>query len=229
MSVNLENRRKPKETAKYSVSMCKDKGKAKFFLDGETKEQFIKLYPKYPNSRIMKLFGISVSTVDRFRRELSLHKDMKAIRKEQGKALKKTCTKNGYYDSLKGKRPSEACIEATKRLRAAGFTPITRLKETNPRKYRAAMAKKSAARKELMRLEALREQYGLGRKTKIRIVQNKIKHVASAYKCYTIKKANYFADQESPFNICFDSQTQRSEKMEKTAAKHGLHVLQGDE
>ena len=209
--------------------MCKDKGKAKFFLDGETKEQFIKLYPKYPNSRIMKLFGISVSTVDRFRRELSLHKDMKAIRKEQGKALKKTCTKNGYYDSLKGKRPSEACIEATKRLRAAGFTPITRLKETNPRKYRAAMAKKSAARKELMRLEALREQYGLGRKTKTRIVQNKIKHVASAYKCYMIKKANYFADQESPFNICFDSQTQRSEKKEKTAAKHGLHVLQGDE
>lgn len=209
--------------------MCKDKGKAKFFLDGETKEQFIKLYPKYPNSRIMKLFGISVSTVDRFRRELSLHKDMKAIRKEQGKALKKTCTKNGYYDSLKGKRPSEACIEATKRLRAAGFTPITRLKETNPRKYRAAMAKKSAARKELMRLEALREQYGLGRKTKIRIVQNKIKHVASAYKCYMIKKANYFADQESPFNICLDSQTQRSAKMEKTAAKHGLHVLQGDE
>lgn len=229
MSVKLEKRRKPQEPAKYPVSMRKDKGKPKFFLDGETKEQFIKLYPKYTNFRIMKLFGISASTVDRFRRELSLHKDMKAIRKEQVKSYKNTCKKNGYFQSLKGKRPSEACIEATKRLRAAGFTPITRLKETNPRKYRAAMAKKSAARKELMRLEALREQYGLKRKTKIKIVQNKIKHNASAYKYYMIKKANYFADQESPFNICFDSQTQRSAKMEKTAAKHGLHLIQGDE
>lgn len=229
MSVNLEKRRKPKVAAKYPVSMCRDNGKPKFFLDGETKEQFIKLYPKYTNFRIMKLFGISASTVDRFRRELSLHKDMKAIRKEQVKSYKNTCKKNGYFQSLKGKRPSEACIEATKRLRAAGFTPITRLKETNPRKYRAAMAKKSATRKELFRIEALREQYGLKRKTKIKIVQNKIKHNASAYKYYMIKKANYFADQESPFNICFDSQTQRSAKMEKTAAKHGLHILQGDE
>lgn len=229
MSVSIEKRRKPKEVGKWPVPMLRVKGRLKYVLDGEAKEQFIKLYPKNPNYKMMKMFGLSSSTVQRFCRELGLKKNKKAILKIQAKTLKKTCTENGYYASLKGKRPSDACIEATKKLRAAGFSPILRLKELNPKKYKKALEKRSEERKNLVKMERLREEYGLKRKTKIKIVQNKITHNACTYKSYMVKKANYFSFRDNPFEVYYDSFTQRSEKMEATAARHGLRVLQGEE
>lgn len=91
----------------------------------------------------MQWFGISFSTLQRFKRELGLEKDMRAIRKQQAKDAKKICEKNGYYDSIRGKAPSEACLEATRRLRASGFHPVKQLKDDNPRKYKRVLRKKS--------------------------------------------------------------------------------------
>lgn len=45
-----------------------------------------------------------------------------------------------------------------------------------------------------------------------------------------IKACNYFADPlGDPHIICYDSDTQRSERREATAAKHGLKVVEADE
>ena len=205
-------------------------GVKEYYLEGELKERFCKLFPKNSNRRMMAWFGISFSTLQRFKHEFGLEKDMQAIRKQQAKDIKKICEKNGYYASIRGKAPSEACLEATRQLRASGFHPIKQIKATNPRKYKRLMRKKSEQRKELYRKEQLRAFYGLERQTNLRIPSSPLSHSASSHKHAMIKSCNYFADPlGDPHIICYDSETQRSARREATAAKHGLKVVEADE
>ena len=229
---NTKTPNKPIGKAKWQVPMRPHHkgGKDQYYLEGELKERFCKLFPKNSNRRLMKWFGISFSTLQRFRRELGLQKDMRAIRKQLAKDIKKTCEKNGYYDSLRGHAPSEACMEATRQLRASGFHPLKQLKANNPRKYKRLMRKKSEQRKELWRKERMRMVYGLERRTKLRLPLNSLTHAASACKYMMIRECNYFADPDGDSHIiCYDSETQRSARREATAAKHGLKVVEADE
>ena len=229
---NTKTPSKPTTVAKWQVPMRpKHKSGAKeYYLEGELKERFCKLFPKNSNRRMMTWFGISFSTLQRFKREFGLEKDMQAVRKQQAKDVKKICERNGYYASIRGKKPSEAAIEATRRLRASGFTPIKQLKANNPRKYKRMLRKRSEQRKELWRKERLRAFYGLERKTHLRIPSNPMSRKAIAHKYAMIKVCNYFADPlGDPHIICYDSETQRSARREATAAKHGLKVVEADE
>ena len=229
---NTKTPTKPTTAAKWQVPMRPNvkSGAKEYYLEGELKERFCKLFPKNSNRRLMKWFGISFSTLQRFRRELGLQKDMRAIRKQLSKDIKKTCEKNGYYDSLRGHAPSDACQEAARKMRADGFHPIKQLKATNPRKYKRLMRKKSEQRKELWRKEQLRAFYGLERKTNLCIPSSPLSHSASAHKHAMIKCCNYFADPlGDPHVICYDSETHRSARRETTAAKHGLKVMEVDE
>lgn len=229
---NTKTPLKPTTAAKWQVPMRPHHkgGKDQYYLEGELKERFCQLFPKNSNRRLMKWFGISFSTLQRFRRELGLQKNMRAIRKQLAKDIKKTCEKNGYYDSLRGNAPSEACQEAARKMWAAGFHPIKLLKANNPRKYKLMLRKKSEQRKELWRKERLRMVYGLERRTKLRLPLNSLTHAASACKYMMIRKCNYFADPDGDSHIiCYDSETRRSARREATAAKHGLKVVEADE
>lgn len=223
---------KPTTAAKWQVPMRQNEksGMKEYYLEGELKERFCQLFPKNSNRRLMKWFGISFSTLQRFRRELGLQKDMRAIRKQLAKDIKKTCEKNGYYDSLRGHAPSEACQEAARKMWADGFHPMKQLKATNPRKYKRLLRKKSEQRKELWRKERLRAFYGLERQTNLRIPDYRMSRKAIAQKHAMIKCCNYFADPDGDSHIiCYDSETQRSARREATAAKHGLKVVEADE
>ena len=229
---NTKTPLKPTTPAKWQVPMRPNpkRGAKEYYLEGELKERFCKLFPKNSNRRLMAWFGISFSTLQRFKRELGLEKDMQAVRKQQAKDIKKICERNGYYDSIRGKAPSEACLEATRQLRASGFHPMKQLKATNPRKYKRLMRKKSEQRKELWRKERLRAFYGLERQTNLRIPSNPMLRRATAHKYAMIKCCNYFADPlGDPHIICYDSETQRSARREATATKHGLKVVEADE
>ena len=229
---NTKTPNKPTTAAKWHVPMRPNakSGVKEYYLEGELKERFCKLFPKNSNRRMMAWFGISFSTVQRFRRELGLEKDMKSIRKQQAKDIKKICERNGYYASIRGKAPSEACLEAARRLRAAGFHPIKQLKANNPRKYKRLMQKKSEQRKDLWRKERMRMVYGLERRTKLRLPLNSLTHAASACKYMMIRECNYFADPDGDSHIiCYDSQTRRSEKREATAIRHGFTIVEGED
>lgn len=229
---NTKTPLKPTKEAKWQVPMRpKPKsGVMEYYLEGELKERFCKLFPKKSNRRMMTWFGISFSTLQRFKREFGLEKDMQAVRKQQAKDIKKICGRNGYYASLRGKAPSEACLEATRQLRASGFHPMKQLKANNPRKYKRLMRKKSEQRKELWRKEQRRAFYGLERQTKLRITSSPLSHSASSHKHAMIKVCNYFADPlGDPHIICYDSETKRSARREATAAKYGLKVVEADE
>ena len=229
---NTKTPNKPTTAAKWQVPMRPHPGMGvkEYYLEDELKERFCKLFPKNSNRRMMTWFGIGFSTLQRFKREFGLEKDMKSIIRQQAKDTKRICEKNGYYASIRGKAPSEACLEATRQLRAAGFHPMKQLKANNPRKYKRLMQKKSEQRKELWRKERLRQKYDLDRQTSLHIPLNPLSHRASSHKHAMIKCCNYFPDPDGdPHIICYDSETQRSARREATAAKHGLKVVEADE
>lgn len=223
---------KPTTEAKWQVPMRPNEksGVKEYYLEGELKERFCKLFPKNSNRRMMAWFGLSFSTLQRFKREFGLEKDMKSIIRQQANDTKKICERNGYYASLRGKKPSEACFDGARKLFASGFHPIKQLKANNPRKYKQLMRKKSEQRKELYHKEQLRAFYGLERKTNLRIPASPLSHSASAHKHAMIKACNYFADPlGGPYIVCYDSQTRRSARREATAAKHWLKLVKADE
>ena len=229
---NTKSPLKPTTAAKWQVPMRPNakSGMMEYYIEGELKERFCKLFPKNSNRRMMTWFGIGFSTLQRFKREFGLEKDMKSIIRQQAKDTKRICERNGYYASIRGKAPSEACLEAARRLRAAGFHPIKQLKANNPRRYKQLMRKKSEQRKELWRKERLRAFYGLDRQTKLCIPSSPLSHRAASQKHAMIKACNYFSDPlGDPHIVCYDSETQRSARREATAAKHGLKVVEADE
>lgn len=223
---------KPTGEAKYQIPMRatpESNGVKTYVLEGELKKKFIKLFPKNSNRRMMEWFGISFSTVQRFKKELGLKKDMKAIRRQQIMDVKKTCEENGYYDSLRGKPVSEACQEGRRRLFESGFCPLKALKKKNPRRYKAFLLRSSEAHKEVWRKERLREEYGLERKTKLNISQRPMKSAAASFKNMMTHRLNYFSVPGHPWWIAYDSETNRSERSEATARKHGFEIIEGED
>lgn len=200
-----------------------------YYLDGEIKEKFFELYPTHTNPELMKLFGVCYSTIIRFARTYCLQKDMDVIRRKQANAAKKTCIENGYYASLRGRRPSDATIEGTKRMFAEGFSPLAVFKKKHPKKYKRMIKERAEKRKELIRRDRLRIEYGLPRLTKLHLSATPLSHLAHAQKSAMIKKKNYFADLDHSDWVCYDSETDRSPRMEATAHRHGLYVVAGEE
>lgn len=229
---NTKTPLKPTGKAKYQIPMRvtpDSRGMKTYVLEGELKEKFIKLFPKNSNRRIMEWFGISHSTLRRFKDELGLKKDMKAIRHQLAMDTKKICEKNGYYDSLRGKPLSEACQEGCRRLRESGFHPMKVVKEKHPRRYKNILRRRSEDRKELIRKERLREEYGLERKTKLHLPQRPLTSSAASFKWMLIHKRNYFAVPGHSWWIAYDSETDRSERSETTARKHGFEIIEGED
>lgn len=229
---NTKTPLKPTGKAKFQLPMRvtpESRGKETYILEGELKEKFIKLFPKNSNRRMMEWFGISFATLRRLKDNLGLKKDMKAIRHQLAMDVKKICEKNGYYASLRGKPLSEACQEGRRRLRASGFHPMKALKEKHPRRYKNVIRRKAEERKELIRKERLREEYGLERRTKLHLPQRKLTSSDSSFKYTMIHNRNYFTVPGHPWWIAYDSETDRSERSEGTARKHGFEIIEGED
>lgn len=229
---NTKTPLKPTGKAKYQLPMRvtpESNGIKTYVLEDELKEKFIKLFPKNSNRRMMEWFGISHSTLRRLKTELGLKKDMKAIRHQLAMDTKKICEKNGYYASLRGKPLSEACQEGRRRLRASGFHPMKVLKEKHPRRYKNVLRRRAEDCKELIRKERLREEYGLERKTKLNLPQRPITCSAASFKYMMIHKRNYFAVPGHTWWIAYDSETDRSDRSEATARRHGFEIIEGED
>lgn len=127
-----------------------------YYLTPELEAKLRELFPVTMNHQLMEWFGMSHSTLHRFARELGLTKNREVILKKHAMQIKAICRRNGYYKSIKGKKPSQQCIEATKKKWAEGFRPIIRLKEISPRRYKALCRRMSEERKALIEREKRR-------------------------------------------------------------------------
>ena len=209
----------------------------KYVLTDEQREWLFRWFPEVENSRLMKASGMSFSTLHRFAREYNLVKSKKgllSIKRRQAAHIKRVCERNGYYERLRGKSPSEAC-----RIAAAKFSqevregkrlhPIKQLKLDNPRRYNKIMKQRSADRKELIRKEKFRVKYGLPRQTRLRIpsVQYTRRQLCQRHYAYRrgyILMKDVSESSGERFNIYYDDDTQRGEIFEATLKKDGFKV-----
>ena len=198
--------------ARYQVPSRLVRGLKTYYLTPESERHFRRLFPVTMNRDMMRLFGISFSTMQRFKRQLGLTKNKKVIIRKQAEVCKKICEENGYYDSLRGKAPSEAAMEATRRLRATGWHPMQALKQKNPRKYHRILEKRSEARKELMHKERIRVDWGLGKQTNLHIPYDPYGRKRSLFK-NTCKAVGYIPgnahDPAERWKIFYTQDTKR--------------------
>ena len=101
---NTKTPLKPTTEAKWQVPMRPHPGMGvkEYYLKGELKERFCKLFPKNSNHRMMTWFGIGFSTLQRFKREFGLEKDMKSIIRQRQR------TRRGFASATAIMPPSEA-------------------------------------------------------------------------------------------------------------------------
>ena len=206
--------------ARYQVPTRLVRGVKAYYLTPEIEAHFVRLFPITLNRDMMRIFGISFVTMQRFKRQLGLTKNKKVIIRKQAEVCKKICEANGYYDSIRGKAPSEACMEATRRLRATGWHPMQVVRK-NKRRYQRLMQKRSEKRKELMRKERIRVDWGMGQNTNLHIPYDPYGKRRTSFKS-TCKRVGYIpGNAHKPSErwiIYYTNETQRGELREK----HGI-------
>lgn len=206
-------------------------------LTDEQRNWLIKWFPLIENSRLKKSSGLKDATLHRFAREFGLKKSQKgmhAIRVRQAAKTKKACEKNGYYDSLRGRRPSDACIEASrtmwKEIKSGKRTSPHELFKQRPSRYRKICAKMSENRKELIRKERQRAFYGLKRKTQLTcIVLQPYTRPQISARYNALKKGYLVAADRSEeggmrYDIYYDENTQRTERFEDNLKALGFTI-----
>ena len=196
-------------------------------------------YPEVENPILMKASGMSHSTLHRFAREFGLvksEKGIKGIRKRQAAHIKKVCEANGYYDSLRGKPVSEACLQATAKMwqeirDGKREHPFKIMQRTNPRKYKKWLERRSEARREQVRKEIRREIYGLPRKTKLKIVvMNKFTRSQVCHRYNALKRGYILMEDCSEqggerYKIYYDDLTDRAPIFERKLIKDGFKLM----
>lgn len=226
----------PGELTKQKVRYGSGRGGAawKIVLTDEQVAWLIRWFPEEENPRLLKLSGMSHSTLHRYARELHLTKSaagMKRIKKQHTRKLKRTCERNGYYDSLRGKPVSEATRQGTKRMwqevrEGKRKTPMKILQEQNPRKFRAIHRRKGQKLKELYRKERMRVRWGLAQQTSLIVLPDGYtkNRKRMAEHRYLFRQKNYIVEHGSN-DIYYDEETNRSEAMEASAHLYGFRIL----
>ncbi len=211
--------------AKYQCPMHKVNGADAYYMTPEIEKHFRKLYPITMNRDMMRLFGISFSTVQRFKRQLGLEKKMRTIRRKQAAIAKEINERNGLYERLRGKPLSEACMKASAEKRASGWHPLKGLSHRNNRKYHRIMKKRSENRKELMRKEKMRVEWGMEQHTKLNIPYDPYGRKRSVFK-NTCRRVGYIPGNphkpEERWIIFYTPETKRGAIRESNGEKLGF-------
>ena len=181
--------------------------------------------------------GVTHSTLHRLARQMRLtksEKGLKGIQKRNGARIKRALEKNGYYDSMRGKPMSDACIEGLKKYiedvnSKRRLHPLKVMKEKNPRKYKSLMRKRSTERTELIRKEKFRQDFGLPRQTRLRIILTPYRR-SQVCRRYNALQRGYIVMNDTSeqggerYNIYYDEDTVRSDKFENNLCKDGFSV-----
>lgn len=219
------------------------KNNYKWMITQEQIDWLCKYFPEVDNHTLMKKSGMNNSLLHNLARKHGLRKSdkyLKAIYKKVARKVKNICEKNGYYDSKRGKAPSEACIQANREYHreireGKREHPLITMKKKSPVKYKKMLEHESTLRKEMIRKETLRAVYGLERKTRLRnIVMCKYRksqnhHRYNARKRGYIIPSDYSEEGNTRYVIYYDDSTNRSEIFERNLIADGFKVFQYEE
>lgn len=212
-------------------------------LTDEQREWLCRWFPEVENSRLAEASGMSLSMLHRFARELHLTKSergMRGIKRRQAAHIKRVCERNGYYDSLRGGHPSDACLQGTARMwqeirEGKREHPFSQMKRKHPRKYRELMKRKSEERREAIRKEKRRIVYGMERKTSLKMIvmcpytRSQLSHRYNALKRGYVIVDDCTEQGGERYNIYYDSDTRRAPIFERHLAADGFHLLPWEE
>ena len=216
---------------KYPVPTRLVQGVKTYYLTPEIEAHFVRLYPTTMNRDMMRLFGLSFATMQRFKRQLGLQKKMRTIRHKQAQLAKRICEENGYYESLRCHAPSEACIEATRQMWANGYHPLKGMRHKSNHKYHRLMKKRSEARKELMRKERLRVNWGMEQQTNLHIPYDPYGKKRCAFK-NCCKQVGYIPgkahDPNERWIIYYNENTKRGKTREEHGAALGFKFIEAN-
>ena len=209
-------------------------------LTDEQQAWLCRWFPEVENGVLMQASGLTHSSLHRFARELHLtksEKGLKGIKRRQAAHIKRLCERNGYYDSLRGRQPSAAAVEATKKRwqevrEGKREHPIKAIKRKNPRRYKKMMQKRSEERKKTIQKERMRELYGLERKTKLRLPMTKYTKRQVSHRYNALKRGYYVMLDCSEgsgerYNIYYNEETKRSQYFERNLINDGFNVMRG--
>lgn len=209
-------------------------------LTDEQEAWFRKWFPEVENSVIAEASGMSFNVLHKFARQYGLtksEKGLKGIKRRQAAHIKRLCERNGYYDSLRGRQPSAAAVEATKKRweevrEGKREHPIKAIKRKNPRRYKKMMQKRSEERKKTIQKERMRELYGLERKTKLRLPMTKYTKRQVSHRYNALKRGYYVMldcseSSGERYNIYYNEDTKRSDYFERNLINDGFKVVQG--
>lgn len=205
-------------------------------MNDTQREWLCRWFPEVENSILASMMGISQTTLHRFARDLKLtksEKGLRGIKKRQAAHIKKVCEKNGWYDSMRGRMPSEACRKASAKMwdeihEGKRDHPFKIMRRKNPRKYQKCMQRKSEQRKETIRREMQRVVYGLERKTRLKCIVmykftiSQLNHRSNALKRGYIIMQDCSEQSGERYNIYYDELTERSALFEKNLIADGF-------
>lgn len=207
-----------------------------YVLNEQQAEWLRQWFPVVENARIAKAMGVSESTMHRLARRYGLVKSeqgMQGIKRRQVKRIVRTCKKNGYYERIKGKHPSDATMEGTARMweeirQGKRPHPLQLLKRNSPRKYKKLMAWKSDDMRERIEAEKRRVKWGLPRKTRLTIAvtipytpSQRQRRYSAALRGY-ILAADCGEGSGNRFVIYFDNDTRRAPIFERNCIADGF-------
>ena len=232
---NTKSPRKPQggKGQKYVVPQRRSEaGQMVYYLTPELEAEFRRLFPVTMNPVLMRWFGLSCNTLHRFAQNLGLSKDMAAIHKAHARQIKRICERNGYYASMRGKAPSEATVEATRRRWAEGFHPLKALKEKDPKKYKATLERRAQRRRELMAKERRRVEIGLNPYTKLHIPCYNYTSSQVNHRYYAVKRGYVPGDVREGtgerYVLYYTRGTARSARFEKNCIRDGFCIRELD-
>lgn len=213
-------------------------GYKQIVLTTEQEEWLKRWYPVTENPGLMKASGMTHATLHRYARKFHLaksRKGLKGIKHRQAAHIRRVCEHSGYYDSLRGKPPSEAAQAGTAQMwreirEGKREHPIRAMARKQPERYKMLMERKSKNRKETIRMERTRLRWGLPRKTNISIVVMQRYTPSQLNHRYNAKRRGYIlADtcgegSGHRFVIYYNDTTRRSPIFERHCEKDGFRI-----
>ena len=213
-----------------------DRNGRPYIITDEQREWLCKWFPVTENKRLMKASGMTHAMLHRLARRYGLtksEKGLRAIKKRQAAHIKRLCTKNGYYASLKGRKPTKAMLEGTQRMwqdirEGKREHPYQVMRRKHPRKYKEYMKRKSEQRKEIIRKEVIRMKWGMPRKTNLHVAvmqpyrRSQILHRYNAAKYGYILADTCLEGSGHRFVIYYDDNTPRRRIFERNCIRDGF-------
>ena len=221
-------------THHYKMSASGRKMRA---LTSKQKAWMREWWPQTSNRELEKITHINHVLLDRFAKELGLHKSpeyMAAFYRRAAEHMNRKNRENGYNDSMRGKRPSQACLDGYAKYAKKmhdGEIPSThaRMKARDPEGYARMVATIGRKNRDLCKREKRRIELGLPKQTRLHLPVNPYTKRQHNQRYYALRLGYFVMEDISDeggerWNIYYDADTRRSAQFERNLVDGGFRV-----